>query len=126
MPVTSKLMNAVLGDPIKREMKRYQSVIDEINDLEEEISQLSDAELRAKTQEFRHPRGGAGAGGNCRDSHTHGKPAVVLPILVKCRAENLGGRLHLSSNSGCTTRVGGGKNDRNVFCAVACGIIGDT
>ena len=53
MPVTSKLMNAVLGDPIKREMKRYQSVIDEINDLEEEISQLSDAELRAKTQEFR-------------------------------------------------------------------------
>src|SRR6202165_342320 len=53
MPVTSKLMNAVLGDPIKREMKRYQSLIDEINDLEEEISQLSDAELRAKTQEFR-------------------------------------------------------------------------
>src|ERR1700726_2693674 len=53
MPVTSKLLNAVLGDPTKREMKRYQSVIDEINDLEEEIAKLSDEELRAKTQEFR-------------------------------------------------------------------------
>ncbi|MBV9526309.1 MAG: preprotein translocase subunit SecA, partial [Candidatus Dormibacteraeota bacterium] len=42
-----------MGDPVKREMKRYQAVIDEINDLEEEIAALRDAELREKTREFR-------------------------------------------------------------------------
>jgi preprotein translocase subunit SecA len=57
MPGATKLLTAVLGDPIKREMKRYQAVVDEINELEPEIEKLSDDELRAKTVEFRERLG---------------------------------------------------------------------
>src|SRR5579864_839523 len=50
-------LNFLLGDPNKRELKRYQAVVDEINELEEEFEQLTDAELRAKTDEFRQRLG---------------------------------------------------------------------
>jgi len=53
MPLGTKLLNVVTGDPIKRELKRHTEIVDEINDLEEEISKLSDAQLREKTAEFR-------------------------------------------------------------------------
>ncbi len=46
-------LNFLFGDPNKREIKRYQAVVEEINELEEEIAALSDAELSAKTAEFR-------------------------------------------------------------------------
>ena len=49
MPFWSKFP----GDPTKRELRRHQAVVDEINDLEEEIAQLTDEQLRDKTREFR-------------------------------------------------------------------------
>ena len=53
MSVFRKPLNKVLGDPVKREIKRYQGVVDLINELEAEMSGLTDAELRDKTREFR-------------------------------------------------------------------------
>jgi len=41
------------GDPNKREIRRHERRVAEINALEAELQALSDAELRAKTQEFR-------------------------------------------------------------------------
>ena len=43
----------VFGDPNKKELKVCQGYVDKINALEPEISGLSDARLRAKTDEFR-------------------------------------------------------------------------
>ncbi len=58
-----QLLGKMLGDPNKKELKLLQPIIDEINGLEEEMQQLSDAELAAKTKEFRarlalHLKGG--------------------------------------------------------------------
>ena len=46
-------MKMVFGDPNKTELKVCQGYVDKINALEPEISGLSDARLRAKTDEFR-------------------------------------------------------------------------
>lgn len=46
-------MKMVFGDPNKKELKVCQGYVDKINVLEPEISGLSDARLRAKTDEFR-------------------------------------------------------------------------
>ena len=48
-----KLMKMVFGDPNKKELKVCQGYVDKINALEPEISALSDARLRAKTDEFK-------------------------------------------------------------------------
>src|SRR5579885_3129878 len=58
-----QLLGKMLGDPNKKELKLIQPLIDEINELEEEMQQLSDEELAAKTSEFRaqlalHLKGG--------------------------------------------------------------------
>lgn len=47
------LMKLVFGDPNKKELKVCQGYVDKINSLEPEISALSDARLRAKTDEFK-------------------------------------------------------------------------
>jgi preprotein translocase subunit SecA len=47
------ILTKVLGDPNKREIRRHERVLDRINALEAELKDLSDAELGAKTQEFR-------------------------------------------------------------------------
>src|ERR1700737_4758990 len=69
MSFFTKPLNVVLGDPHKRELKRYQALVDEINDLEEEIAQLTDAQLADKTREFRERLGVTGV------DATHGHPA---------------------------------------------------
>lgn len=46
-------MKMVFGDPNKKELKVCQGYVDKINALKPEISGLSDARLRAKTDEFR-------------------------------------------------------------------------
>lgn len=48
-----QLMKLVFGDPNKKELKICQNYVTQINALEPEISKLSDARLRAKTDEFR-------------------------------------------------------------------------
>src|ERR1035441_7028689 len=57
MSLFKKPINKVLGDPVKREIKRYQGVVDLINEFEPEISALTDEELRDKTREFREHLG---------------------------------------------------------------------
>jgi preprotein translocase subunit SecA len=46
------MLKALLGDPNKRKLKRFQPDVVEINLLEPEIEKLSDDQLRAKTAEF--------------------------------------------------------------------------
>ncbi len=47
------MLKKLLGDPNARKLKKFQPLVAEINLLEEDIKQLSDEELRAKTAEFR-------------------------------------------------------------------------
>ena len=47
------MLKLLLGDPNSRKLKRYQPLVSDINLLEEEISPLSDDELRGLTAEFR-------------------------------------------------------------------------
>jgi preprotein translocase subunit SecA len=68
MSILRKPLNKVLGDPVRREIKRYEGVVGLINDLEAEMSALSDEELRDKTREFRERLGVEGA------DLSHGQP----------------------------------------------------
>ena len=45
------------GDPVKRVVEQYQDVVGRVNALEERMQSLSDQEIRAKTDEFRHRLG---------------------------------------------------------------------
>lgn len=47
------LLLKLLGNPNERKIKKIMPVVDHINNLEATISQLSDEQLRAKTQEFK-------------------------------------------------------------------------
>lgn len=47
------ILSRVIGDPNQREIERLQPIVERINGLEEEYSRLSDAELRALTDQFR-------------------------------------------------------------------------
>src|SRR5690348_16215560 len=48
-----QLIGKLLGDPNKRDLKAIQPLVDKINALEPAMKKLSDAELAAKTAEFR-------------------------------------------------------------------------
>ncbi|MDM8531290.1 SEC-C metal-binding domain-containing protein [Anaerolineales bacterium HSG25] len=48
-----KFINMIMGDPHKKEIKKYTPVVDEINGLADEMKQKSDEELRAMMAEFR-------------------------------------------------------------------------
>lgn len=50
------MLNSVkklLGDSQKRKLKKYEQLVQEINNLEEKLSDLSDEELRHKTITFK-------------------------------------------------------------------------
>jgi preprotein translocase subunit SecA len=47
------LVTKIVGDPNAKEIKRLQPIVNEINGLETAMQELSDAELRSKTNEFR-------------------------------------------------------------------------
>ncbi len=47
------MLKLLLGDPSARKLKRYQPIVTEINVLEEDIAPLTDAQLCARTSEFR-------------------------------------------------------------------------
>ncbi len=47
------LYTKITGDPNEKEIKRLMPVVEEINQLEPEFQKLTDAELRAKTDEFK-------------------------------------------------------------------------
>lgn len=48
-----QLLAKIMGDPNKKDLKAIQPLVDEINELEPKIKELTDEELRAKTAEFR-------------------------------------------------------------------------
>ena len=48
------MLKLLLGDPNTRKLKRYQPLVDEINLLEEEVTKLSDNELRKETINFQN------------------------------------------------------------------------
>ena len=47
------IVKKVIGTKNDRELKRLWPLVDEINSLEEEVAQLSDADLRARTAAFK-------------------------------------------------------------------------
>ncbi len=53
MPGYYPMLKLLLGDPNARKLKRYQPLVSDINLLEEDISPLSDEQLRGLTAEFR-------------------------------------------------------------------------
>ncbi len=55
------MLKLLLGDPNNRKLKRYQPIVTDINVLEEDISPLSDAQLRSKTAEFKEVLAKAGS-----------------------------------------------------------------
>jgi len=57
------MLKLLLGDPNARKLKSYQPVVSDINLLEEEVSALSDDELRGLTSEFRQKLENARSGG---------------------------------------------------------------
>src|SRR5664279_1416312 len=51
--VFRNILKRVVGDPHERDVKQHRETIEEINALEPAMKRLSDAELRAKTDEFK-------------------------------------------------------------------------
>ncbi len=47
------ILTKIVGSHNERELKRIQPLVDHINELEREITQLSDADLKSKTPEFK-------------------------------------------------------------------------
>ena len=47
------MLKLLLGDPNTRKLKRYQPIVEEINLLEEEITILTDDELRKETSNLK-------------------------------------------------------------------------
>ena len=47
------MLKLLLGDPNTRKLKRYQPIVEEINLLEEEVSILSDDQLRNETNNLK-------------------------------------------------------------------------
>ena len=47
------MLNSLFGDPNSRKLKKYQPIVNDINILEEDISKLSDDELRQQTIKFK-------------------------------------------------------------------------
>jgi preprotein translocase subunit SecA len=51
--IKTAMLKALLGDPNARKIKKFQPLVTDINLLEEDIKNLSDDDLRGKTNEFR-------------------------------------------------------------------------
>ena len=53
MPTVQKVLTKIFGSRNERLLKRFRSIVNQINALEEKVQPLSDPELRARTQELR-------------------------------------------------------------------------
>jgi preprotein translocase subunit SecA len=53
IPVLDWFVRVTLGTKNQRDVKRYTRIVDQVNALESETRRLTDAQLRAKTEEFR-------------------------------------------------------------------------
>jgi preprotein translocase subunit SecA len=88
-----QLLGKMLGDPNKKELKIVQPLIDEINELEEDMQNLSDEELIAKTTEFRAQLALYLKGGQVLEDELFALFREVLnkvePLAEKCSDEQL-------------------------------------
>src|SRR5437667_7642201 len=53
MPTVQKVLTKIFGSRNERLLKRYRSIVEQLNELEAKIQPMSDPELRARTQELR-------------------------------------------------------------------------
>jgi preprotein translocase subunit SecA len=53
IPILDWFVRVTLGTKNQRDVKRYLKIVDQVNALEPEVRRLTDAQLRAKTDEFR-------------------------------------------------------------------------
>src|SRR5215471_8298477 len=60
----NRLLAKVIGTQNERELKRLRPVVAQINDLEDSVRKLSDAEMRAKTEDLRKRVRGDGTDGS--------------------------------------------------------------
>jgi len=67
------------GDPVRRQLESYAPRVEAINAFEPQMRQLSDDDLRAKTEEFRARL----AGGELLDEILHEAFAVVREVAVR-------------------------------------------
>src|SRR5881227_753429 len=88
-----QLLGKIMGDPNKRDLKAIQPLIDKINALEPAMQKLSDAELAAKTGQFRaqlflYLKGGMVLEDELLKLFRQALHAVV-PLAKKCTNEQL-------------------------------------
>jgi preprotein translocase subunit SecA len=57
--MVKNIVRKVFGDPVERALARYREVVDQINAREPDMQRLSDADLRAKTDEFKRRLSGS-------------------------------------------------------------------
>src|SRR5487761_1384462 len=77
MPRLSKFFGKFFGDPINREIKRHRSTVERINGLERVMKELTDDQLRAKTDEFRERLGVIGPDLTFGQTYTQGLTSDV-------------------------------------------------
>jgi preprotein translocase subunit SecA len=75
----NKLVKTVFGDPNERELSRHREAVEQINAFEPQMQALSDAGLRAKTDEFKQRM----AGGEILDDLLPEAYAVVREAAVR-------------------------------------------
>jgi preprotein translocase subunit SecA len=80
------MLKLLLGDPNARKLKRYQPLVSDINLLEEEITPLSDDELRGLTSEFRQKLANAAAQGGSPQAIASREKALLDELLPQAFA----------------------------------------
>ena len=80
------MLKLLLGDPNARKLKRYQPLVSDINLLEEEITPLSDDELRGLTSEFRQKLANAAAVGGSAQAIAAREKALLDELLPQAFA----------------------------------------
>ena len=79
--------------------------------------------IGGEAKEFGHSDGRAGPGQHCRNADTHREPSFPGASSGSGGTEIVDSRLYPLGNFGGTARIGRGKDDSEVFCAVAGGEI---
>ncbi len=80
------MLKLLLGDPNARKLKRYQPIVSDINLLEEEVSPLSDDELRSLTAEFRQKLENARASGGSAEAQLARERQLLDELLPQAFA----------------------------------------
>ncbi len=80
------MLKLLLGDPNARKLKRYQPLVSDINLLEEEITPLSDDELRGLTAEFRQKLANAATAGGSATAIAAREKALLDELLPQAFA----------------------------------------